>query len=308
VSTNSYDWDRDEQEALAGLEDQIEAMRTRHRADPPFELLRAAHGDALPSDLQAAVSEHISERAFSRTLAEGLGDDEPELSREDEQRLLARITRDARNASEPARTWGWLRPVIAGVGIAAVASLAWFVVDRKPVAGPAATPESTVAVATPPAAPFLLPVDKPDVKIGLAALTWRGSSQGNNQLLADLKPGLDAYRAGDYATAERELTALASRYPGTIEILFYQGISKLFLNDAAGAVTSLSAAEAVGYPSFAGDVSFYRAVAEQRAGNTADARSRLEALCGAKAGADSQGAARACAALAQITAASSSGR
>jgi hypothetical protein len=308
VSTNSYDWDREEREALAGLEDQIEAMRKRHHADPPFELLRAARGDALPPDLQAAVSEHISGSAVSRTLADGLGDDEPELSREDEQRLLARITRDARAASEPARTWRWLRPLIAASAIAAIAVLAWKVADPNRPGEPAATPESTVAVVTPPAAPFLLPFDKPDVKIGMAALTWRGSSQGNNQLLADLKPGLDAYRTGDYATAERELTALAARYPGTIEILFYQGISRLFLNDPSGAVASFSAAESVGDQSFAADVSWYRAVADQRAGNAAAARTRLEALCAAKTGPDSQPAARACAALDQITAASSPGR
>jgi hypothetical protein len=133
----------------------------------------------------------------------------------------------------------------------------------------------------------------------MSALTWRGSkpaSDNGNQLLTDLKPGLDAYRRGDYATADRELTALATRYPGTIEILFYQGVSRLFLNDLAGAITAFDAADAVGDPTFAADVTWYRAVAEQRAGNAANARTRLEAICSAR-GTD---AARACTALEQI--------
>jgi hypothetical protein len=296
VSTPRSDWDRNERDALAGLEDQVEAMRRRHRADPPFELIRAAHADVLPTELQAAVSEHLAESAMSRTLAEGLGPDEPALAAEDGERLLARVLKEAGRANTPARGWGWLRPLFLGSAVAAAALLVWFVSSRSEVA-PTAPPESTVAIAQPPSVPvFLLPLQKPDVRVGMAALTWRGSTGTNNQLLADLKPGLDAYRQGDYATADRELTALAARYPGTIEILFYQGVSRLFLNDLTGAIAALTAAEAIGDAMFAADVSWYRAVAEQRAGNVVDARARLGALCRA----NSEGAARACAALDEL--------
>jgi hypothetical protein len=139
----------------------------------------------------------------------------------------------------------------------------------------------------------------------MSALTWRGSAPGTsddgNQLLADLKPGLDAYRRDDYATANRELTALASRYPGTIEILFHQGVSRLFLDDYTGAIAAFEAADAVGDATFAADVSWYRAVAEQRSGNVAQARTRLETICGARG----RDAARACTALEQMARASS---
>ena len=137
----------------------------------------------------------------------------------------------------------------------------------------------------------------------MGALTWRGSTTSTddgNQLLAALKPGLDAYRQSDYATANRELTALDSRYPGTIEILFYQGVSRLFLEDYSGAIASFEAAEAASNDrTFAADVAWYRAVAEQRAGNVAQARAHLDAICSAR-GAD---AARACTAIEQMTAA-----
>jgi hypothetical protein len=297
VTTDRHAWDRDERDALAGLEDQIEAMRQRHAGDPPFELLRAAHADALPSDLQAAVTEHLSVSAMSRTLAEGLGEDGPTLTAEEQDRLFARIMKEAGKSDEPSRIWSWLRPAFLGSGIVAVASLVWLVSSKTEMSERIAPPETTVVVALPPAAPpFLLPFEKPDVRLGMGALTWRGSTGDSNQLLADLKPGLDAYRSGDYATADRELTALATKYPGTIEILFYQGVSRLFLNDLPGALGSLTAADAIGDRTFAADVSWYRAVAEQRSGMLTESRTRLDGLC--RAGGD--GAARACGALEQL--------
>lgn len=179
----------------------------------------------------------------------------------------------------------WLRPALLGVGIVAVGGLVWLISSETEVAERMAPPERTVVVALPPERPpFLLPFDKPDVRLGSGALTWRGLTGNNNPLLADLQPGLDAYRQGDYTAANRELTAAASRYPGTIEILFYQGVSRLFLNDLPGAIAALTAAEAVGDRSFAADVSWYRAIAEQRSGNVTAAHERLDALC--RAGGD----------------------
>ena len=310
MSTDRHDWDREEREALAGLEDQIDAMRRRHVGNPPIELLRAAHADALPPDLQASVSEHLAASPMSRSLAEGLGEDAASLSAEEQDRLLARIMKEASaSASGYGETgrksgWGWLRPVLLTSGVVAMASLVWVVSRETEVGERIGPPETQVVVALPPEAPpFLLPFEKPDVRLGMGALTWRGakpSTDDGNQLLTDLKPGLDAYRRGDYATADRELTALATRYPGTIEILFYQGVSRLFGNDLSGAIASFEAAGAIGDRTFAADVAWYRAVAEQRAGNAAGARARLETICGARA-AD---AARACTALEQIAKAS----
>jgi hypothetical protein len=309
VNTDRHDWDREERDALAGLEEQLDAMRRRHVDDPPIEMLRAAHADALPEDLQTPVSEHLAASAMSRTLAEGLGEDAPVLSREEQDRLLARIMKDARTEAAPASPWGWLRPVLVGSGLVAIASLVWVVSKTTETGERLGPPETQVVVALPPAVPpFLLPFDKPDVRLGMGALTWRGSSPSTtgdgNQLLADLKPGLDAYRQNDYATANGELTALATRYPGTIEILFYQGVSRLFLEDYAGALAAFDAADAIGDSTFASDVAWYRAVAEQRSGNVAQARARLDAICTAR-GSD---AARACTALEQLSKASATSR
>ena len=229
MSTDRHDWDREEREALAGLEDQIDAMRRRHAEDPPIEMLRAAHADALPEDLRTSVSDHMAASVMSRTLADGLGEDVPALSDAEQERLLARIMKEASAAGygETGRKslWGWLRPVFVGSGIVAVASVVWMVskgTEQRERLGP---PDTEVVVALPPAVPpFLLPFEKPDVRLGMGALTWRGSTTSTddgNQRRAALKRGLDAYRQSVYATANRELTPLDTPYPGTIEHYAY---------------------------------------------------------------------------------------
>ena len=138
-------------------------------------------------------------------------------------------------------------------------------------------PESTVAVATPQPV-FYLPLEKPDVKVSPAALAWRGP-RGENTLLAELKPAFDAFRASDYLLADREFSALSGRYPQSIEVALYQGVARLFAGNVPGAIASLMAAEPLADSSFAWDVAWYRAVAEERAGNLAAARTRLTGLC-----------------------------
>ena len=50
------------------------------------------------------------------------------------------------------------------------------------------------------------------IRISLRALTWRGRGPDNPVLVA-LKPALDAFRAGDYATADREFSMSRSAIP-----------------------------------------------------------------------------------------------
>jgi hypothetical protein len=94
-----------------------------------------------------------------------------------------------------------------------------------------------------------------------------------------LKPAFEAYRGGDYQVAEREFSRLLPRYPKSIEILFYQGVTRLLMNDARGATERLAQADAIADETFSSDVAWYRAVADERAGNIAAARERLTRLC-----------------------------
>ena len=138
-------------------------------------------------------------------------------------------------------------------------------------------PEAPTAAATPPPA-FRLPLDKPDIKVSPSSLAWRGPG-GENTLLADLKPAFDAFRGDDYARADREFSALSARYPQSVEITLYQGVARLFIGNIPGAIESLGTAEGLADRSLAWDVSWYRAVAEERAGNREAARARLTDLC-----------------------------
>lgn len=303
MSTHPDDIDREERDALAGLEEQLEALRDRHRGDPPLELLRAARADALPSELQDAAGEHLSKSEWSRALVEGLEHEEPVLDPQAHRRLYAKI--DGRIAQERDSQGFkiWFRYLLITPAIAVAVLAIWFVVYRpdQTVLQPIATPPP-VAVAPAGDAPvFQLALDKPDVRLSPASLTWRGATN-DNQLLADLKPALDAYRQNDYESTNRLLTPLATQYPNAVEVHFYQGISRLFLAEPALAINSFAAAEKVADDTFIADILWYRAIAEQHAGNNADARARLEALCHG-----SRSPQRACAALEQLNA-SSSGR
>jgi len=296
VSTDPDDIDREERDALAGLEDQLEAMRERHRGDPPLDLLRAARADALPSELQDVVGQHLSRSDWSRALVEGLEHEEPVLDSQAQRRLYARI--DGRIAQERDSQGFkiWFRYLLVTPAIAVGVLAIWFVVYRpdQSVLQPIATPPPVAAIPPADAPVFQLALDKPDVRLSPAALTWRGATS-DNQLLADLKPALDAYRQNDYESTNRVLTALATRYPNAVEVHFYQGIARLFLAEPALAINSFAAAEEIADDTFIADVLWYRAIAEQHAGNDTDARARLETLCHG-----SRSPERACTALEQL--------
>ena len=201
------------------------------------------------------------------------------LDAADEARLLERIQRESRTgAVRGGGSWRW------GLGLAAAAVLliagaTWiFRRDDETVQG-TKTPPSVATAPSPPSAPvFYLPLEKPVIKISPATLAYRGPGS-ENPLLADLRPAFDAFRAGDYQTADREFSALSGKYASAIEIAFYQGVSRLFAGDPKGAIASLTAAGRLADSSFAFDVSWSRAVAEERAGNLAGARAQLTTLC-----------------------------
>ena len=282
MSARRDDWDKDEREALDGLRDELQELRARHANDPPLELLRAGRAEALAGELQTSVSKHLSESAWSRALVDGLEEAGEPLDRVAQERLLARVEKEALKPGKSGGSVGWLRPAFAAAALAASGAVVFWSNRPGPTAPPSAapTPATVAAVASPAAPPpsLLLPLEKPAVKLSAAALTWRRGT-GEGGLLADLEPALEAYGRNDYAAAERELTRVSSRYPASVEIFFYQGVSRLLLDDNWGAIASLKAAEGVADASFAPDVAWYRAIADQRVGDLQEAGARLETLC-----------------------------
>jgi hypothetical protein len=284
MRTPADDWDKDERDVPPELAREL--ARLDQPGPLPLEVLRAAGTGVLPADLERAAERHLATHPRAQATLDVL-DDAVTLPPETAARLLERITGEAaRDGASRRKDWGLTWQLAAGLGAFATAASLWWGLSRaEPQPEPAApAAEARPAPETPAAPPaFLLPLERPQVRISLRAMTWRGAERANPALTA-LRAPLDAFRAGDYAAADREFSAIAGRFPELIEIKLYQGISRLFLDDVSGAVTSLRAAETIGDAAFANDVAWYLAVAEQRAGNIAAARARIEALCPAGAG------------------------
>jgi hypothetical protein len=290
------DWTEDEDRLVAPLQRDLDAVRARHHGDPPLTVLRAADADALPEPLQTDVAGELARHRWHRVLIEGAG--ETGLDRADEDRLLARIHAEAAS-SAPARVLrfprAW-RPVLA---LAAAAVLVTAVVLRMRApelpASITTTPAAT-ATSTPSATPsFVLTLDKPDVKLTATALVRRSTGR-DAKFVDDVAPALNAYRAGDYQAAAAAFVRVQAQYPDAVEIPFYLGVTRLFLDDPAGAVSSLEAARRVADDTFSADVSWYLAVAQERAGHRTAARTELDTLCGGQ----SSYSARACAAASKV--------
>src|SRR5262245_59823783 len=221
-------WDPEEVEALDGIQDDVEALRRRHETDPPAALLRAAHHDALPAELQEDARGYLSTHAWSRALVEGFDAADASLSPRDQDRLLARLQKAANRSDALAVVW-WRRAALAVsalavLALAALATLMWrgahvtapapsvaSSARPEPVEGRASAPGSTsspragAAAAQPPSAPArqpTLPLEKSPLMLSAVALTWRGPGVGS-QLLPDMKPAVEAYRKGNYALADR---------------------------------------------------------------------------------------------------------
>ena len=270
-------WERDERDALEPLEEELASIRARHANDPSLDLLRAAQADALPPDLQARVSEHLTESEWSRALVSGANDVEHSLDATASDRLLARITQSATARPSWFSSIRLVSRLLAAAAAVVIIAALW--VSRRGTAPASTAPpvaRQTVARNEPP--PFELPLQKPDVRLSVAALTFRGTPAPSS-LVDDLAPALDAFRASDYARSAQALQPLEGKYPAAIEPPYYRGLSLLFMNDAAGAIAELQKAARLADDTFSADVTWYLAVAQQRAGRIADARAALDTLC-----------------------------
>ena len=284
MNTPRDGWDADEQDALDGLEAELAELRRKHQDEPSLAMLRAADANALPPEMQARVARHLQDSRWSQALVDGLreaGADD-RLDAESEERLFKRITREAQAVPAPQRRWTF---AVATGGLALAATLLIAVVLQRSVPAPVIAPDdapSTPVVtppsaATPTPAPLRLAYAKPEVKLSPSALAWRGDAAANPFVRA-LAPAIEAYRAGDYPRAVAEFDRLSTVYPESIEVLFYQGVSRMLAGDDAGAIAPLDAAARLRNTTFADDVAWYLAVARQRSGRSG-ARAAFEELC-----------------------------
>ena len=278
------DWDPREEESVAAIRPELDVIADRHRDLPPVEVLRAGACEALPDRTQEAIASDLARSPWARALAADFREDEPELDEIGQRRLLDRVHRGveaeglARPLMRPRPSW---RPLLA---LAAAAVLVTTVVLRLWPGTPSVVPSTPTGPAPTPVAPsWVLTLDKPDVKLTASALRRRGSGRSGT-FMDEIAPAMNAYRSGDYSTAARELARLQAEYADSVEVAFYLGVSRLWLGDASGALPALNAARRVADETFSADVTWYLAVAEERAGQPGAARAELAALCGGRSG------------------------
>jgi hypothetical protein len=171
-------------------------------------------------------------------------------------------------AARPPRTWLPVAAALAATALAGTIVLR----DRWTPAPTTIPPSPTVAV------PPMPVVDKPDVVLPAGeVLVTRGGA--GRAFLEDFGPAIAPYREGDYALAADRLATLADRYPASFEVPFYRGVSLLLLGRASEAVEALTRAEALARGPQATEARWYLSLALARAGRTAEAARRLDALC-----------------------------
>jgi hypothetical protein len=297
VNDRTRDLDAFERAWLADAGRDVGGLRQSRAACPPLALLRAAHEDALPQDLHEAVADHVAGCHSCALLQADLAAVPPEIevSAAVEARILKDIRRKQRaEAGGPALLsawWSWRSAVAATAIVALGVAAAWQWQQRG--TAPAGTAKSTQpahpsqaaqTAAQPPEStvarmPDAFRVTKPEVRLTLATLAWRGTDDRGQQYLTDLAPALDAFRADRYQDAARLFEPLAAKYPKAVEVPFYLGVSRLFLDDNAGAASALERAAGLKAGGFADDVQWYLGLARARAGDGKGARPHFDALC-----------------------------
>jgi hypothetical protein len=249
---------------------------------PPPELLSAYKEDVLPEELQRGVEAHVAQCMLCQSLQRDLpvvSQSGPGLTPGAEARIRARLPR--RVEPKPGRgaarssTWLW-RPALGFAAVAVIVIVVFFR-QSKP-AEPAPNVETSAAQTQGPAT-NLIAIEKPAVKLTASALVFRGDGRNGNRFTHDLAPALNSYRADNYVDAAKRLADLTSKYPGSVEVSFYLGVSRLYTNDYAGAVAALEAAREIADPSFSYDVAWYLMLAHQRAGNLDAAETERKQIC-----------------------------
>jgi hypothetical protein len=266
------------------LRAELDALGARHRADPPSAVLRAADADALPPDAQARLAAGLAASRWQQAIVRGAVDagEQAGVDEDTAARILARVRREAGVDARPARRaiWWGLAGLAAAIALLVVKiAVRSPAVSAPPVSSSASSSANSSSSGAAPAAPaFVLALEPAPVKLTANALVLRSATR-QASLVDEAAPGFDAYRGGDYAAAADAFARLAPRYPAAVELPFYLGVSRLLSGDAAGAAAALRTARAIGDPAFADDIAWYLAVAGERAGDRATARSELDALC-----------------------------
>lgn len=288
--------DADGEAELAAIE--LFRPRSGQRSCPSVELIQASIAGTLTPQLESRVAAHLETCGICRTLGAALNDsDVQELTPEERSRILQRVhaqTRDDRRAAGRRRVRRWSAAAV--VVLAATVSIVVWSSRRSASPVPAATLPPAV---TGPAVPSVFRLDKPGLPPPYS--TGRRDGSPTPAERAELAQALAPYRDDDFTGAVQKLEAFIGRYPRSAAGHFYLGVSHLFLQRDATAVTALESAQVLTQatdPPLARPANWYLALAYGRTGQLDRAQGRLKELC------ENPGefARRACAGLQQLSA------
>lgn len=257
-----------------------EAVRADRAGCPPPDLLFARRSEVLDAEVRDRVEAHLATCQACRRLAEDV--DQLDLGSADaatEARVFARLPGAAR------RGHAGLLSLAAALILASGLAVTWWYSRSNPASAPVPA-ESRAEPAPPPVAPVMAlwtispaPVSLPLSSLG-ATRSGDGAASDGMALVAALAP----YQSGDYEAASVRLLQVVKDFPASGEAHFYLGVSQLMAGRPQAAVASLAEASRLMPAARQPEAEWYRATAEQRAGLSEPARTRLQSLC-ARAGA-----------------------
>lgn len=249
---------------------------------PPLDVLMAMHQEVLPAPIETAARRHLAACPLCRHLLEDLeqltdeGLGAPEMTSLTDQRLRERLALWLDPAAIRAHAWkGRLLAFASGALLTATTFGVWHW-RQSPALSPIIEltgiphPSASVARLNIPFTPLPAPAASLATKL--------------DPTPEELAPIFRDYAHADYPDAERALTRLAPRYPSSVLLPLYLGVSQLAQSEDQDAHTSLqhaldrSRAAKPALPEQSDEARWYLAIAAARL-HSNEAISQLRTLC-----------------------------
>jgi tetratricopeptide (TPR) repeat protein len=268
------------------LREEASAWRASRTSCPDPDLLLVRESELLEPAVRAALEAHVKTCDACARLAadlESLALGAPTSTTADA--VLARVRQ--RGSSMPF----WRLPLAAALIIGCATAIAWWTrsayAPHSASASAANTatadktadkPGASVASVTPLVA--LWTVEALPVRVPLSSVGVSRSGDATGDASTALMHALVPYQAGRYAEAIAALHKVVAEHPQSGDAWLYLGVALLLADRPQEALAPLERAAALVDASRRMEVDWYRATAEQRAGQATAARERLHALCG----------------------------
>lgn len=257
------------------LRDEGAQVRVLRAGCPPPELLLARDAEALTADARRHLAAHLAICDACRRLDDDLA--RLDLGAADPQtdaRVRARALGGAGH-----RRFGALLAIAASLLLACALAMQALFDHAAPQAPPIADAVSTPRRPSMPVGPdvALWAIAAPPLRLTLSSLDQTRS--GDRSAVDALVGATAPYQAGDYQRAAERFAEVAATTPSSGDAQFYLGVSRLLAGTPRDAIAPLTAARTLLPTARSREVDWFLAAAEQRSGDHASARARLDALC-----------------------------